>query len=418
MDHARLAPSAASRWTHCTASVRAIEAAVARGDIPADETSDAADEGSAAHEVRADCLTFGLDPDDFVGGSVTIKGRKWPVTQDMADHLRPGLAWIAERMSFPLAECLVERRLPLSPWLPDQFGTVDFGASVLEFLPGEDERRPRVWRVHVLSDLKYGFSPVSPERNPQQMLYALGLIEHFRATKPAIALADELLIAIDQPRKGGIKTWRCSIEELEGWGEWVKERGRLALSNDATFAPSADACEWCPLRAPGLCAARDEWILSMAGLDDLDDLDTPPVMPDSGGLTPERRFYLVRHRKIVSDWFDDLAKASFGAAMGGNPDPGSKLVLGDRGDRKWSDPKKAEVLLTAALGHEAFEKKVKSPPQAEKLLKRGQPEAWDALTALIEREPGRPKLVPADDPKTEYRPLDSMIEGLDDLDDI
>ena len=63
--HARLAPSAAKRWMNCPASVRATE------DLP-DSTSEAAAEGTAAHELCSHCLMTGDDPATFLGMWVDI----------------------------------------------------------------------------------------------------------------------------------------------------------------------------------------------------------------------------------------------------------------------------------------------------------------------------------------------------------
>lgn len=196
---------------------------------------------------------------------------------------------------------------------------------------------------------------------------------------------------------------------LAQFAEWIFARSCKALSEDeASFEPSSEACQWCPLRAPGLCAARDEWILSVFDLDDLDD--------EPAGISPERRGELLttwapRFRE-AGKWLADLQKQSWAAAMHGTPDPGTKLVLGDQGDRKWADAEAAGALLDTALGASGFVPRTPiSPPQAEKLLKpgrkrEGDPETWAALTALIVRDGASPILTTADDKKPEYRPVD------------
>lgn len=201
---------------------------------------------------------------------------------------------------------------------------------------------------------------------------------------------------------------------LAEFADWIFVRSCKALSDDeGTFEPSLEACQWCPLRDPGLCAARDEWILSAF---DLDDLDEAPAE-----ITPERRGELLTtwapRFKEAEKWLGDLRKQSFAAAMHGDPDPGTKLVLGDQGDREWgANADAAAALLEAALGDDGFvPRKPISPPQAEKVLKPGKkrpgnPEAWEALTALIHRAPAKPVLVTADDKKPEYRPVDHQFD--------
>lgn len=205
---------------------------------------------------------------------------------------------------------------------------------------------------------------------------------------------------------------------LAEFADWIFVRSCKALSDDeGTFEPSLEACQWCPLRAPGLCGARDEWILSVFDLDDLDE--------EPRDIAPERRGEILTtwapRFKEAEKWLGDLRRQSFAAAMHGEPDPGTKLVLGDQGDRKWSDSNAAAALLEAALGDAGFVPRAPiTPPQAEKVLKPrkkrpGNPDAWEALTELITRAPASPVLAMADDKKPEYRPIDDFTAQLDDL---
>lgn len=203
------------------------------------------------------------------------------------------------------------------------------------------------------------------------------------------------------------------------FANWIEDRGAEALSSQGQFRPSIDACQWCPLAVPGLCDARDEWILGdLMGLEDLDDLGGLPAPLE---LTPERRARLIEHTSTITSWLSQIYAASMQAALDGEPDPGTKLVLGAEGDRKWGDDAAAEALLRDALADDAYERKLKSVAQAEKLLKPGRkkpgnPLAWSALTALVTRAPARPVLVSSNDKRPEYRPAEQMVADLDDLD--
>lgn len=200
-EHARLSPSAAHMWAFCTASIGAIERARAAGTIGEDESGPAADYGTAAHTVREECLQFGLDAHDFVGQSVRVGEKDWPVDAHMADLIQPGLDWIRERL--PLgAPMLVETRVELDPWMPGQFGTVDCAFIRAHPDDGVEEL--------VLCDLKTGFGRVDPADNLQQMIYALGVLRRMRGpdwTKwPA-----RVRVCIDQPRAGGLKEWTIAV---------------------------------------------------------------------------------------------------------------------------------------------------------------------------------------------------------------
>ena len=110
MEHARLSPSSSHRWSTCTASVRAIESAIDKGIIPEDTSNDAADEGVAAHQVRAECLDLGLDPFDCIGSKFRVRDKLWEVTHETAEYLAKGIDWIEERRT-PGEIFIVEKRV-------------------------------------------------------------------------------------------------------------------------------------------------------------------------------------------------------------------------------------------------------------------------------------------------------------------
>lgn len=395
--------------------MRAIENARATGIIGPDVSGAAADEGTAAHAIREECLSLGMDAYDYEGTTVLVNGRAWPVTREMVEALQPGIDWIRERAA---GDLLVEQRVALDPWLLGQFGTVDcaFTRYVTEI--GEDDLVESLELT--LSDLKFGFNAVAAEENIQQKIYGLGVCRRLFGENTE-DWPDRIRIVIDQPRKGGIKEWFLPKADLLVFADWIAERGREALSDAGVFRPSTKACEWCPLAAPGLCAARTEWIASdLLDLEDLDDLPEPPA---PWTITPERRSNLLKHSSVINKWLAGLHQVSFDAAYRGNPDPGWKLVLGDEGNRKWADEEKARELLEEALGADAYERKLKSVAQTEKVLKPGRkkpgdPIAWADLSELIVRDPARPVLAPSNDKRDAYVPLEEMAAELDDLDDL
>lgn len=397
--HARLGPSAASRWMHCPGSVAFIEKLRAAGEIPQSSSSGAADEGTAAHQVRGDALELGLDAWDFVGTTLKINGVAYECTDDVAAHLQPGMDWVNEQPG----ELIVEHRVDLSAWLPDQFGTLD--TAIID-------REARVARI---SDLKFGAGvPVDAFENKQLRIYALGVIDNF----DLYGKIDRVLINIDQPRAGGMKFWEVSIEDLLAFGEEVRAAGELASSPNAPIRPGADACLFC--EAKWHCDAYTAWMLDIAGLDDLDDLTDEPKLPDPSKITPARRWYIVQHAHLVTKFLAKLHADSMEAAEAGKPDPGSKLVPGQRGNRKWRNPDRAERIMKISLGDDAYTRKVIPLTQAEKALapgrkKVGNARAWGLLNKLITQDEGRPILVPASDPRNA---IPSLTAGLDDLDDL
>ncbi|MER8924286.1 DUF2800 domain-containing protein [Mesorhizobium sp. M0859] len=384
--HARLSPSGADRWSTCTASVALLDRLRGNGTIPERDSSEWASEGTVAHEVREICLDFGLDPHHFVGAVISADGFTYTVDESMADHLQTGIDWVREHTGTPH----VEIRVDLSPWLPGQFGTCDTGWIEGDVLP--------------ISDLKYGAGEqVDAIGNKQLRLYALGYWHY--AGRPAVK---SVLMNIDQPRAGGMKYWEITLEDLLAFGEEMKLVYAKIMSGDVEFKPSTKACRWCEVRkAPGGCAARNQWLDQMA-----EDRKNPV------GLSPERRWYIVQHASEIRAWLAELHEESLRAALDGNPDPGSKAVAGDLGDRYFTDAKKAEALLTAALGVDAYKpRQLIGITEIEKQVKpgkrkQGHPETWAELLTLVDRAEGKPKLVPADHLKPALKPFADQFDDL------
>ena len=398
--HARLSPSGCDRWSTCTASVALIDKLRGDGDIVDRDASEWSAEGTVAHEVREMCLDFGLDPRHFVGATISADGFTYVVDDEMADHLQPGIDWVREHTATPHVEIQVD----LSPWLPDQFGTCDTGWLSVDIL--------QIGDTLYISDLKYGAGvPVDAKGNKQLRLYALGMWHYLGRPK-----VEKIVLNIDQPRAGGMKFWDITLDELLAFGEEMKAVYAKIVAGDVEFKPSHKACKWCEVRkAPGGCAPRDRWLMEMAA-------DACPTFNIPGyekqNLVGERRWHVVQHAPDIRARLAELHEESLRAALDGKPDPGSKAVEGDLGDRYIKDKKKGEALLSAALGEKAFKpRELIGIGDIEKLVKPGKkkaghPETWEALQAILDRQPGKPKLVPED----HQRP--ALVRWEDDFDDL
>ncbi|UVK46754.1 DUF2800 domain-containing protein [Mesorhizobium sp. AR07] len=406
--HARLAPSGCDRWSTCTASVALIDKLQGDGELPDRDASDWSAEGTVAHEVREMCLDFGLDPHHFVGTTISADGFTYVVNDEMADHLQTGIDWVREHTGRPH----VEIRVDLSPWLPGQFGTCDTGW--LERLL--DSTALSSGFVLYISDLKYGAGvPVDAVGTKQLRLYALGMWHYLG--RPDV---EKIVLNIDQPRAGGMKYWEITLDELLAFGEEMKAVYAKIVAGDVEFKPSHKACRWCEVRkAPGGCAPRDRWLLEMAA-------DAHPDLPnmvvpgyERQNLVGERRWLVVQHAPDIRARLAELHEESLRAALDGRPDPGSKAVAGDLGDRYFKDAKKAEALLTAALGDDAYKpRQLIGITEIEKQVKpgkrkQGHPDTWVELLKLVDRAEGKPKLVPADHLKPA---LEQWSDDFDDLD--
>lgn len=403
----------------CLPSVAFIDMLVDLGLIEAGGSSVYADEGTAAHEIRELSLRLGLDPHHFIGTKIYVNCAPYEVTQEMCDFLLPGIDWIRSYTLNPD----VEIRVDLSPWLPGQFGTMDGGWVFGDTL--------------YASDLKYGAGePVSAEDNKQQKLYALGYW-HYLGRPPV----KNVVVCIDQPRAGGLKFWECSIDDLVAFGEECKvvygKLMEIAAQAEGIktpeefygrfkdhFSVTQKGCRWCKAKEPNKngsyigCPARNDFYTELFQ-GQFDDLDAEPEFPDPATFDTAKRFFIVRHAADAKKWLAAMHEASLAAALDGNPDPGSKAVIGQRGDRYFTDEVKAKEILESALGSGAYKpKQLIGITEAEAKLKPGRKkpgnkQAWEDLLALVDQPAGKPILVPVEDAREPIKAYEDMFDDLD-----
>jgi hypothetical protein len=376
----------------CPGSVRASEGLP---DVPTDYAA----EGTLAHWVREMCLRYDFEPHDFIGMPATIDGFDFVVDEDMADYLVPGI----ERVRDLGGKLFVEHRCVLDEWMPGQFGTLDAGVVTPE-------------RIY-LDDLKFGFVDVDVHRNKQLSIYALGFWHNIARHHTD---ATDFTITIDQPRSGGIKQWHTTMDELLEFGEELKLAAEKTYDPNAEFKATEKGCPDCPVKdQPGEagymtgCRTYDDFIASLIGTD-IGNLDAGYFGQLPCKVTAARRWQIVQHADMITKWLARLHDDSVAAARGGNPDPGSKLTPGRRGARKYTNERRAEIVLRHALGDQAFTQKLKSPAQAEKDLKPrkgrpGDPRAWRVLGKLTTQDEGRPVLVSADSPAPALPTVDDLF---------
>ena len=433
-DHAIWSPSSADRLMTCTASIALIQALIRAGELTendldgdktehiseddifqlegsayqdvilepdADVTSFAA-EGTVMHSIREICLDMNLDPENFIGTKMSADGFSFEIDDDMADRLVEGIDWIRQHTLEPL----IEIRVDLSPWWPEQFGTCDTGWVYKKTL--------------FISDYKNGVGmPVEVVGNRQLRIYALG-VWHLLG-RPAV---EKVVINVDQPRAGGMKFWELTLDELLEFGEEMKRVFARVQQGDVEFVPSAKACQWCPVRKTKRgCAAYNKFFIQMLG-QAVADVNEEPKFIDPEQMPRAQRFYIVKHAAEIKKWLGELYSQSLLAALDGDPDPGSKAIEGNQGNRFLTDEDKAKKLLIAALGRGAFApRKLIGFTEIDKKLKpgarkKGNPEIYEQIMEITDRPPAKPKLVPADHPKPEYNKVsDDDFDDADDLPD-
>lgn len=425
LAHSERGPSTAHRWRPCPGSVR-----LSRG-LPNTAGIEAA-YGTVFHDFAADCLELGIDPQGFVGDRMLVdEEHGWiEFDQEMADSMLNGLDIVWAMADVPGAKLIVEERVSLEDWVGEgEFGTTD--AAIID---------PLNWRL-VVFDWKYGQGvPVSPERNDQAMLYALGTWTTFAASMFEEYLREqahessvifdpnspweddiEVIIMIEQPRApGGGGTWRTTMGELLAEGQKIRRDAKRTEDPNAPFKPGVKQCQFCLAAKFNKCKARAEMVLDAAGLDfdDLDNADltgAPLAIPEIRSLTPEQRTQVLLHRKLIEKFLEDLHTEAYQDAQAARPVPGMKLVAGRNPPRKWKDEFKAEVMLEHDFAHKAYTKKILSPTAVEDKI--GKRTYKDRYSRMVDTGEAKPILVPADDKRDPLPDITSDFDGLVDDDE-
>ena len=366
--HAKLSASGSAMWINCPGSIKANAGLVDKG-------SAFAAEGTAAHELAEMCLTKENNPSDYQ--LQNING--FEVDNEMVEHISGYVNYVRSING----EHHYEQRVDFSQWVKDGFGTSD--AIVLD---GKT--------LHCI-DLKYGRGvAVDAENNTQGLLYGLGAYESFSVFEDDF---DTVKIHIYQPRIHNYSDWEISIKDLLAWGEWVKDRAQLALSDNAPRVPGEKQCKWC--KAKFGCKALADYTneLITAEFEDL----TPSC--DADKLNDDQIANVLAHKLLITEWLNAVEQYAFDKLERGEPVPGYKLVAG-RSIRKWSD--NAEQTLADQLGDKAYSKKLIGIGDAEKLIGKKQLEQM----AITIKPEGKPTIVPESDKRKPLSNVSEMFESL------
>jgi len=383
--HAKLGASNAHRWLVCAGSVAAEEGLE-------DKTSPFAEEGTRAHEMAESCLAIAhsypehVDFDDWPLYA-QVKSEEY-LTHIVDDPEMGGhVAMYVDYVNRLIADCdlyAIEQRVEYSDWVDNGFGTAD--AIVLS------------GNVLHVCDLKYGMGVrVDAEDNPQGMLYALGAYAKYSKSH----VIDVVRIAIVQPRLDHISEWEISVERLLGWAEWVSQRAEATQEENAERVPGEKQCRFC--KAKATCAALKDYTESiiMADFDDLDDL------PKANTLNDDALRKALDAKPLIEGWLSAVERVIKERLEGGDGFSGYKLVEG-RSQRRWTNEKAAQTALVDLVGEDkAFNVKLISPSQAEKVL--GKSRKGD-IEGLITKPSGAPTLAP----ETDNRPAINL--SADDFD--
>ena len=352
-------------------------------------------EGTVAHECAKQALLLG-----------TCDRSLFP-SKDMFNHVSGYIKIVEGWRSLPGAKLFVEKTLPLfyDPSKEEDGGTTDAGVVTSD---------NRVF----IGDLKYGAGvSVQAERNSQITIYAISFILFLIELGYDLNDDTEVVLMIYQPRVLGekaVRLWAPKLSELMAYGEEIGAVADLINADphspQLVFAPDDKTCQFC--HAVSICKARTGQLLGVTPKSAQLELLGPPVVkpgfPAPETLTIEQLARVVKVAPEMKKWLNKAETYAAQMLHSGKKFPGFKLVEG-RSNRRWSDELSAVVELQNLLGLTMedlmSEPKLISPSQAEELLKEQDlldAEVRAALSAFIVKPPGKPVLVPVDDPRAEY----------------
>ena len=393
-NHSRFGMSGIDRWLHCHGSVWYQFS---------NSAGPAAAEGSAAHTLNEDCAKNNKRPDTGLIGQ-KVPGTDIEITQEMIDGTNLYLDHIkALQESLPRGTFSVEERVDMDAFkemyltdyseeLPNIFSTLD--AAI-------DDR----YNELVIIDYKYGRGISVPADCLQLRGYAA-----MRAGR-RLRTYVRVRTVIIQPRDKYGKTYKEHIYKPSEIIEWMQDDVLPAI-NDAmssapSFKPSKEACRWCDIS--GHCVHQ----LDGHDVMPIPDLEMVKTV-DPNLLSVHELADIISRIDVVEDFFKKARIKATNLALSGVEIPGYKLGEGWT-KRAW----KPDVDIGKVLYKEIklkkkdiYEERLRTPKQILSVTpKLKQP----AVEKLIYKPKGQPKLVPVEDPREEFDPLQSAADDFSNL---
>ena len=396
--HSVFSPSSSEMWLNCSGSLLAN---LAIRSAEGSSSSEAAAEGTVAHEMAEIWLRSGKRPIEHLGDIRTVDGFEVEVTEEMLDYVAEYVNWCNDQEGDKFIEVKVDFS-HLTP-IPNQTGTSDHVCC-------RDDKL-------TITDLKYGMGvSVDAEHNTQLQIYALGVLHDFGFLYDFKTVE----LRICQPRLNHFSTWEISVEELLNFGRYVKKRAKAALEPNAERVVTEKGCRWCRVKAQ--CSAQARYVEELIGAKF--DAEVPvseriqngtylEKLPEIDELRMEDVEKIYSKIKIVTSFFNEIEKKLLDFALKGGKMHSYKLVSG-RKQRKWVD--EACVLNfiqqdTVFDLNEFQPRQLVSVAQAEKLCKRHKID-FEPLRALVDELSGKPTIAPVEDkrPALTIVDMDSKFE--------
>jgi hypothetical protein len=451
--HAFLSPSGAPAWLRCHAKPWR------EADVP-DSSSDAADEGTAAHFLRDEALRAGRDTSIYfdLTIAVTPQGAVWEDTENPSGF-----------STFKVdAEMVAEVQKSIDGVRAAAQGGTLYPEQQLAiaFITGEKDATGQADAIIVkptelaVDDLKYGRGvPVDAEENEQLLIYGAAALDEY----DVLGEIETLRMRISQPRLNNDSEWvlpvadvRRRVIEIRAVADKI-----MAGPEGLTATPGDKQCRFCKVkatceeyRAHVLGTVAGEFVDLTKGELAVSVIEAEKVLAQAYGVKPkditfeDGRFIVNKpsirpqleaaQERIASlddqhlatlmdsvDMLEGLAKAVRADVerrllAGTFSDARYKLVEGKKGARGWRDEAEAEAALKAMRlkVDQMYDLKVISPTSAEKLLAAANPRKWKKLQDHITQSQGKPSVAPASDKRpaldmaVKFEPLPALEEEL------
>lgn len=341
-EHAKLSPSAFSRWSTCHLS---IEMDTTMPDSP----SAYAEKGTFLHALAETHLRAGTNINPLGGEDAEI-------VQIYLNHVRSAAV---------SGVLLVEQRLNYND---DLWGTAD----AVIFAP----------RTLKVIDLKTGTGiKVHAAHNGQGLTYA---VMARREWGPIYGPFDTIEIHMVQPPLDHIDVWSITGAELDTFERHLEVIVARIAAGDRRAVPSESACQWC--RAKATCRARADHNLAVIKMD----FELPTT------LSIDEIVALLPKLGQISKWCASLEQYAFEQATHGVTVPGYKLVRG-KSNRVWRNEAEAAASLSLCGVPDAklWKRKLLALGDAEKLLGKSHP----VFGEICVKPEGAPALAPESDPR-------------------
>lgn len=363
MEHSELGASGAYRWCNCTASVGLSK------DMP-NSTSEAAEEGTKAHDLAEKILT-----------EQKVNRKDYP--EDMLKAVDSYVGYVKAWSDPRGKRLLVEERFSLEYIHPTMFGTND--ACIYD----ADEHELEI------IDYKHGTGEyVAVENNFQLQYYALGATHKLESEGVTV---DCIQLTIVQPRYEGeapIRSCTITRDDLAEFEDYLTQKVKEVFENPQTKL--GDWCKWCTAKA--VCPAQKDKALTIAkAAFNVNHANLPPkeaLKEVVTSLSVSELSDIMNYTPNINKFLSAVKEHCLYLAKEDVDIPGQKLVK-KRTNKEWAHSQEDTLETLQALGFETNEvTKLLTPTQVLKLAGQG---GIDLVGDLITQPDGDLTLAPTSD---------------------